>query len=162
MAVEDIIKSQFKINHIRATTQRIKIAKVLYKKILTLKDLHSRLSDEGYPNLATVYNNIEYLLERDVIQKIVLKGERYYAFDPDRTSHDDIPSVFLTCSQDTIVEVTDQDVIDYISHTPLFEKMDIRKLTVIVDVGCSHEHDRDCTKHHHCYLMDFKHRLSNT
>ena len=67
MELFEPIFNELRSQGLRITPQRREILDILRGRHLTFKDIRLELKKRGYTNLATVYNNIDFLLNHDLI-----------------------------------------------------------------------------------------------
>lgn len=62
----------------RLTNFRLEIFDILKHKNLTFQQIREQLYNNGYKNLSSAYNNIEFLSEKKYLLKNIFENEVYY------------------------------------------------------------------------------------
>lgn len=62
----------------RLTNFRLEIFDILKHKNLTFQQIREKLYNNGYKNLSSAYNNIEFLSEKKYLLKNIYENEVYY------------------------------------------------------------------------------------
>ena len=146
--------------NIRITKQRRAIIDVLEGKHLTIQDIYNDLRKNGYNNLGTVYNNIDFLLEHKIVTQIFINGKKHYDLTIDESSHSADSHIHVTCKvNNNIIEINDSDLFDQIKGNPIFKDFSVNKLQLVVEGQCSHYEKETCKKDGACFIKRLNNRV---
>jgi Fur family ferric uptake transcriptional regulator/Fur family peroxide stress response transcriptional regulator len=119
--------------NIRITKQRRDIIDVLENNHLTISEIHIQLSKKGRINLATIYNNIDFLLAEKLIHQLLINDKKYYSFALDEKDSIVESNIHITVeNDDRIFDVSDVKIIDYLKNHPAFKNYIIKSLQIVV------------------------------
>lgn len=130
---------------LRVTEPRKNIVNVLQGRHLTFQEIREELSKKGHVNLASLYNNIDFLLREEAIVEIHIGNKVYYDLAIEESSHDAKSYIHTKCTNsDAIVEITDSTVIDLLRTHPRFKGFEIEKININIVGRCVHEDSQVC------------------
>lgn len=138
--------------NIRLTKQRKAIVDVLNGKHLTLNEIHQELSKMGFKNLGTVYNNIDFLIDHNIITQVFINGRKHYDLTTEE-SHDANNHIHMSCRiNNKIVEINDEDLFDMIRNHEIFKDFNIEKLQIVVEGSCPSYDPIRCKVNSACHI----------
>ena len=148
---------------LRITKQRKEIISILEGQHLTFQDIKHKLIMRGFKNLATLYNNIDFLLENKIIIELHINGARYFDLSIDKLSHDANSHIHIMCRRsDLIVEINDDAILNMIKTHPRFADFDADKVQVVINGKCAHEDKEVCdSKESLCFLRKMEKSKKN-
>ena len=148
--------------NLRITKARKAIIDVLEGNHLTLQEIYQLLSQKGYHNLSTVYNNIDFLLEHKIIAQIFINGSKHYDLTIEEYSHSADSHIHVSClASDSIIEINEEKFLNELKDHPVFKGFDISKLQLVVEGACKHYDSDLCKNKHSCYLHNIKDNLGS-
>jgi len=139
---------------LRVTKQRKEIIDILEGRHLTFQEIKAELIKRGFKNLATLYNNIDFLLEHKLIIELHINGVRYFDLSIDELSHDANSHIHIMCRRsELIVEINDETILDIIKKHPRFSDFEADKVQLVINGKCKHENKDICdSKESLCFL----------
>ncbi len=148
---------------LRITKQRKEIVNILEGRHLTFQEIKLELQKREFKNLATLYNNIDFLLEHNLIIELHINGVRYFDLSIDELSHDANSHVHVMCKRsDLIVEINDESVLELIRNHPTFREFDADKVQLVINGKCKNEDKDTCdSKETLCFLRKLKEAKKN-
>ncbi len=147
------IFAELRKNNIRITKQRRAIIDVLEGKHLTIQEIYNDLRKNGYHNLGTVYNNIDFLLEHKIVTQIFINGKKHFDLTIDDQSHNADSHIHVTCRvNNNIIEINDPKIFDMIRANEIFKDFNISKLQLVVEGTCVHYEKETCKKDGACFI----------
>lgn len=139
------IFNELRSQGMRITPQRREILNILQGRHLTFKDVRGELKRRGYTNLATVYNNIDFLLLHELIIELHIEGKRYFDLAIEEYSHDANSHIHTLCQRsNTIVEINDSSIFEMIQAHPQFKEFDIEKIQIVINGHCHNQEEQSC------------------
>lgn len=148
------IYEELRSKGLRVTKQRKEIINILEGRHLTFQEIKAELQKRGFQNLATLYNNIDFLLEHNLIIELHINGVRYFDLSIDELSHDANSHVHVMCKRsDLIVEVNDETIMELIKSHPTFKEFEADKVQLVINGKCRNENKETCdSKETLCFL----------
>ncbi len=140
MVYIDTIFDMMKENGIRITNARKHFIEILYENHFTFDDLYTRLCAAGQTNLATLYNNIDFLLNHKVIGMTNVDGVTYYEIILGSEFHNSDSHIHFQCDKTHhIHEFNSKKFLDYLLKYPDFKTLTIDNFTLGITGSCSGE-----------------------
>ncbi len=129
---------QLRKQNIRITKPRREIIDILEDKHLTIPEVYEQMKLKGFANLATVYNNIDFLLENKLIHQLLINDQKFYSFHIDENIDILESHIHLTCKDSNqIIELYDYRIIEYLKSHPIFKEFSIESLEIVVKGKCN-------------------------
>lgn len=145
MSKYDWFYNRLREKGLRVTEPRKNIVNILQGRHLTFQEIREELERKGHVNLASLYNNIDFLLREEAIVEVHINGKVYYDLAIEEMSHDASSYIHTSCdNSNTIIEVMDQSVIDVIKAHPRFKSFEIEKININIVGKCRHEDHSVC------------------
>lgn len=123
-------------NNKRFTKARRALLEVLKNRHLTFKEIYDELSKKGYSNISTLYNNLQFFIDNNLIIEINLDGTRYYDLGLDNPYHQHDSHLHMVVKEDdsnqTIKEVDYPEIYDAIKSHPVFRHYNIEYIRILV------------------------------
>jgi Fur family ferric uptake transcriptional regulator/Fur family peroxide stress response transcriptional regulator len=121
----------------RLTKARKTLLNVLRNRHLTFKELQAELAKEGYYNVSTLYNNLEFFLQNKMIIELNIDGVKYYDLGTDNPYHRADSHLHLVIrnnetNEQTIHEVDYPEIYEYIKSHPVFKNYDIESIRILI------------------------------
>lgn len=121
----------------RFTRARKALLEVLKDRHLTFKEIHDELSKKGFKNISTLYNNLQFFLDNNLIIEINLDGVKYYDLGIDNPYHQHDSHLHMVIKDDddynpTIKEIDYPEIYEAIKSHPVFRHYDIEYIRILV------------------------------
>lgn len=121
----------------RLTKARKALLNVLRDRHLTFKELQMELAKEGYYNVSTLYNNLEFFLQNKMIIELNVDGIKYYDLGNDNPYHRADSHLHLVIknketNEQSIHEVDYPEIYDFIKSHPVFKNYEIESIRILV------------------------------
>jgi Fur family ferric uptake transcriptional regulator/Fur family peroxide stress response transcriptional regulator len=120
----------------RFTKARRALLEVLKNRHLTFKEIYEELSKKGYTNISTLYNNLQFFIDNNLIIEINLDGTKYYDLGLDNPYHQHDSHLHMVVKEDdsnqTIKEVDYPEIYDAIKSHPVFKHYNIEYIRILV------------------------------
>jgi Fe2+ or Zn2+ uptake regulation protein len=150
---KELLFADLRKQGIRITKQRRAIIDTLEGKHLTINEIYDDLRLKGYHNLGTVYNNIDFLLEHEIVTTIFINGKKHFDLTLSKDKHDAKSHIHVTCqTSGKITEINDQSIFEYIKSHRLFKYFNIEKIQLVIDGHCAFQDAESCRKEGGCFL----------
>ncbi|NLB84706.1 MAG: hypothetical protein GX794_01115 [Acholeplasmataceae bacterium] len=126
--------NQLRAEGSRLTKGRIKLIEILGEEHLTFNQLYERLSAAGFTNVASLYNNLDFFMDHNVIVELYIEGVRYYDLTLDNPMHDAGSHLHIHCEgSNEIIEINNQKIYDTVLK--LINRDDLEYQYVKITVG---------------------------
>lgn len=79
--IQALFESLDSTKNYRLTRVRTGIIQALEGKKLTFDEIYTAISEKGFINLASLYNNIHFFVTQKIVNKIHADNEEYYALN---------------------------------------------------------------------------------
>ncbi|MDY0278083.1 MAG: transcriptional repressor [Acholeplasma sp.] len=117
----------------RLTNNRVAMIEILENQHLTFKEIQKELSKRGYTNVASIYNNLEFLVKEKIVVEIYIGGRKYYDLAMDNPGHSNESHIHISHRDtDVITEINDADIFEYISNHPKLKHLDLEYIRIII------------------------------
>lgn len=126
----------------RFTKARKALLEVLKDRHLTFKEIYDELSKKGYTNISTLYNNLQFFLDSNLIIEINLDGVKYYDLGLDNPYHQHDSHLHMVIKDKDaynpiIKEVDYPEIYEAIKSHPVFKHYDIEYIRILVSASPS-------------------------
>ena len=120
----------------RFTKARRALLEVLKDRHLTFKEIYEELSKKGYTNISTLYNNLQFFIDNNLIIEINLDGTKYYDLGLDNPYHQHDSHLHMVVKEDdsnqSIKEVDYPEIYEAIKSHPVFKHYNIEYIRILV------------------------------
>lgn len=124
--------------NLRITKQRREIINILQDRHLTVQEIYEELKKKEMVNLATVYNNINFLLEQKILTELFINGKKHYDLVLPSSTHGVDNHIHVTCeSCSKIFELDDDELIKAIKNTGSLSTFDINNVQLVLKGTCN-------------------------
>jgi Fur family transcriptional regulator, peroxide stress response regulator len=119
----------------RLTKHRIAIIEILENEHLTFKEIEQRLAKRGFKNIASIYNNLEFLVQEKIVIELYVDNKKYYDLAMDNPGHNKEDHIHIV-NRDTgkIFEINNNDIFNYISKNKSLQEYNIESIKIILSV----------------------------
>lgn len=135
MSRVDECLSRLQGTNTRITKARKAMLKALDRKHLSFKTLQKELARQGFTNVATIYNNLNFFVEQNIVVEVSIRGIKYYTLtqaSPLKFSESHIHLVNNTTNE--ISELEADDIYDFIENHPKISNYDLEYVTLTIVV----------------------------
>lgn len=117
----------------RLTSNRIAMIEILENQHLTFKEIQKELAKRGFTNVASIYNNLDFLIKEKIVVELYIGNKKYYDLAMHNPGHNEESHIHISI-KDTgeITEINDQDIFDYISNHEKLKDYDLQYIKIIV------------------------------
>lgn len=131
----------------RFTMARKALLEVLKDRHLTFKEIYDELSKKGFKNISTLYNNLQFFLDSNLVIEINLDGIKYYDLGLDNPYHQHDSHLHMVIKDEddynpTIKEVDYPEIYDAIKSHPVFKHYDIEYIRILVSATPSNKNKK--------------------
>ncbi|MDR2828599.1 MAG: transcriptional repressor [Acholeplasmatales bacterium] len=124
---------ELKSNGLRVTKARMRLIEALEEKPLSFKELCEVIFKKGSTNLASIYNNINFFVEQNVILQVEIKNEKYYELILDKPYRDSIDHIHLVDSESKLIdEIYAPEIVEFIRKYDELKDIDISNIKIII------------------------------
>lgn len=119
----------------RITKARKAMLQALDRKHLSFKTLQKELARQGFTNVATIYNNLNFFVEQKIVIEVPIRGIKYYTLtqaNPLKFSESHIHLVNNTTN--TISELEADDIYNFIENHPSVANYNLEYVTLTIVV----------------------------
>lgn len=136
MDLKDRYYQKIRSQKLRLTKSRQAMIEILEDKHLTFKEIQKALSNRGFYNVSTIYNNLEFLLENKMVVEIYIDNVKYYDLALDNPKHSaDSHIHVMNRETNEITEVSSPEIFDYIANHPAFKDLDLDYVRIIISAS---------------------------
>ena len=122
----------------RLTNNRIAMIEILENEHLTFKEIQRELNKRGFYNVASIYNNLDFLINEKIVVELYVGNKKYYDLALENPGHNDESHIHIVLTDtNEIKEINDRDIFEYIDEHPSLEKYDTSYIRIIV--GAKHK-----------------------
>ncbi|MFA6801588.1 MAG: transcriptional repressor [Acholeplasmataceae bacterium] len=142
MDLKDRYYSKIRSQKLRLTKSRQAMIEILEDKHLTFKEIQKALSNRGFYNVSTIYNNLEFLMENKMVVEIYINNVKYYDLAMDNPKHSaDSHIHILNRETNEITEILSPDIFDYITKHVAFKDLDLDYIRIIISASKKKKQD---------------------
>src|SRR5690606_32860120 len=120
----------------RLTSARKALLEVLRNQHLTFKELQRELAKKGFNNVSTLYNNLDFFLENNMIVEFNIDGVKYYDLGIDNPLHEENSHLHLATKDDygkvTISEIDFPEIYEMIKGHPVLKNYDLEYVRILI------------------------------
>ena len=121
----------------RFTKARRALLEVLKDRHLTFKEIYDELVKKGFKNMSTLYNNLEFFLNNNLIIEINLDGIKYYDLGLDNPFHDHDSHIHMVVKDPedenpVIREIDYPEIYEAIKSHPVFKHYNVEYIRILV------------------------------
>jgi len=120
----------------RLTKYRIAIIEVLENKHLTFKELQDDLKKKGFNNLASLYNNLDFLISLKIVVELYINNTKYYDLSIENPGHSNESNIHIILNDSgKIFEINDEDIFDYIRKHSKLKNLNLDHIRIIISAS---------------------------
>ncbi len=121
---------------LRLTKSRQAMIEILENKHLTFKEIQKALSNRGFYNVSTIYNNLEFLMENKMVVEIYIDNVKYYDLAMDNPKHSADSHIHIMNKEtNEITEISSPEIFEYITNHDAFKDLDLDYIRIIVSAS---------------------------
>ncbi len=161
MKVDTILK-KLKNQNFRLTKARIDLIQLLADKPMNIHMLEQSMKSFGHPNIQTVYNNINFLLEQNIIFVMLENQDKIYHLvdlDDEATTN-----INMKChANQELFHISNKKTIETIRKTLGLGRFQINHLDITIQGQCKAIDEDHCELQDTCILKEIAQRhISNS
>lgn len=117
----------------RLTNNRIAMIEILENQHLTFKEIQVEMKKKGYHNVATLYNNLEFLVKEKIIAELHIANKIYYDLAMDNPGHSNESHIHISIKDtDEIEEINEVDIFEFINNHPNLSHLKIDSIKIVI------------------------------
>lgn len=117
----------------RLTNNRKVMIQILENQHLTFKEIQKELKKHGYHNVASVYNNLDFLIKENIIVELYIGNKKYYDLAIDNPGHSNESHIHISIKNtNEIFEINDGDIFDYITNHKALSNLDVANIKIVI------------------------------
>lgn len=120
-------------NGFRLTKNRIAIIEILEDGKLTFKELQDKLAARNLKNVASIYNNLDFLLSENIIIELRLGNKTYYDLAHYNKNNETHHLYIFNKDKNETKEIVNKELIDLIKNHKAFSKYKIQNIKLIIE-----------------------------
>ena len=117
----------------RLTENRKAMIDILENQHLTFKEIEKELNDRGFYNVASIYNNLDFLIQEKIVVELFINNKKYYDLAMDNPGHSNESHIHISL-KDTgeITEIVAPDIFEYIANHEELKHLDLEYVRIII------------------------------
>lgn len=117
----------------RLTENRVAMIDILENQHLTFKEIQAELQKRGFYNVASIYNNLDFLVKEKIVIELFVNNEKYYDLAMDNPGHSRDSHIHIGL-QDTgeISEIVAPEIFDYIKEHEKLKHLNINNIRIMI------------------------------
>lgn len=117
----------------RLTKNRKIMIEILENRHLTFKEIQKELNARGLFNVASIYNNLDFLVSEGIVAEIPVGNKKYYDLALDNPGHIKDSHIHIVLKDtNKITEINDFDIFDYIHKHPSLNDYDVSSIKIVI------------------------------
>lgn len=133
MDLKETYYSQIRKSGHRLTDNRKAMIEILENQHLTFKEIQAELQKRGFYNVASIYNNLEFLVANKIVIEIFVNNEKYYDMAMDNPGHSRDSHIHIGLKNTgEITEVVAPDIFEYISNHKELKHLSLDSIRIII------------------------------
>lgn len=118
----------------RLTNNRIAMIEILENEHLTFKQIQHEMKKYGFNNVASIYNNLEFLVNNKIIAELHIANKIYYDLAIENPGHSKESHIHINIqNEEKITEINDRDIFDYIIKHPKLGHLSIDDIKIVIN-----------------------------
>ncbi|HKL94948.1 MAG TPA: transcriptional repressor [Haploplasma sp.] len=118
----------------RLTDNRIAMIEILENNHFTFKQIQVEMKKKGFNNVATIYNNLEFLVREKIIAELHIANTIYYDLAMDNPGHSNDSHIHINViDKEEITEINDIDIFEYITCHEKLKHLNIDSIQIVID-----------------------------
>lgn len=133
MDLKEIYYEQIRAGGYRLTDNRKAVIDILENQHLTFKQIEQELNKRGFYNVASIYNNLDFLVKQKIVIELFINNKKYYDLAMDNPGHSNDSHIHIGL-EDTgeITEIVSPDIFDYITNHKDLQHLDVESIRIII------------------------------
>lgn len=117
----------------RLTKNRMVMIEILENHHLTFKEIERELNKRGLFNVASIYNNLDFLVSAGIVAEIPVGNKKYYDLALDNPGHIKDGHIHIVLKDTNVItEINDLDIFEYISKHPALSDYDVSSIKIVI------------------------------
>jgi len=145
------ITQKLKTQKHRMTKARMDFIMLLEKKPMDIHELEDIMRDKGHPNVQTIYNNISFLENENLLFTTLKGNKKIYHLVND--SHESSARIHIKCyANKEVFNLVQKKVIQNIRQALGLQSFTVDHMDITIQGECFHQHDNLCQEQDTCML----------
>ncbi|MFU8793091.1 MAG: Fur family transcriptional regulator [Acholeplasmataceae bacterium] len=133
MSLRERYYQQIRNENLRLTKSRKAMIEILENQHLTFKEIQKALARRGFYNVSTIYNNLEFFIEKKIVVEIYINETKYYDLAMGNPMHSADSHIHMMIKDtNEITEVNHQEIFEFISNHKAFKDYDLEYIRIII------------------------------
>lgn len=117
----------------RLTENRVAMIDILENQHLTFKEIQAELQKRGFYNVASIYNNLDFLVKEKIVIELFVNNEKYYDLAMDNPGHSRDSHIHIGLKDSgEISEIVAPDIFDYIKNHQELKQLNINSIRIMI------------------------------
>lgn len=133
MDLKETYYHQIRKNGHRLTANRKAMIEILENQHLMFKEIEHELNLRGFYNVASIYNNLEFLVKEKIVIELFINNKKYYDLAMDNPGHSNDSHIHIGL-KDTgeITEIVTPDIFEYIANHKDLQHLNLENIRIII------------------------------
>lgn len=117
----------------RLTNNRIAMIEILENEHLTFKEIQKEMKKKGFVNVASIYNNLDFLVKEKIIVELHIANKVYYDLAMGNPGHSNESHIHINIKdKEQISEIKGQEIFEYINNHENLSHIDIDSIKIVI------------------------------
>lgn len=133
MSLKERYYQQIRNENLRLTKSRKAMLEILENQHLTFKEIQKALAKRGFYNVSTIYNNLEFFIDKKIVVELYINDQKYYDLAMGNPMHSADSHIHMMLKDtNEITEVNQPEIFEYISNHPAFKDLDLEYIRITI------------------------------
>jgi Fur family transcriptional regulator, peroxide stress response regulator len=133
MSLKERYYQQIRNENLRLTKSRKAMLEILENQHLTFKEIQKALAKRGFYNVSTIYNNLEFFIEKKIVVELYINEQKYYDLSMGNPMHSADSHIHMMIKDtNEITEVNEPEIFDFIAHHDAFKDLDLEYIRITI------------------------------
>ena len=133
MSLKERYFQQIRNENLRLTKSRKAMIEILENQHLTFKEIQKALARRGFYNVSTIYNNLEFFIEKKIVVELYINETKYYDLAMGNPMHSADSHIHMMLKDtNEITEVNEPDIFSFIANHQAFKHLDLEYIRITI------------------------------
>jgi Fur family transcriptional regulator, peroxide stress response regulator len=133
MSLKERYYQQIRNENLRLTKSRKAMLEILENQHLTFKEIQKALAKRGFYNVSTIYNNLEFFVEKKIVVELYINDQKYYDLAMGNPMHSADSHIHMMIKDtNEITEINQSEIFEYITNHPAFKDLDLEYIRITI------------------------------
>ncbi len=133
MTLRERYYQQIRNDNLRLTKSRKAMIEILENQHLTFKEIQKALARRGFYNVSTIYNNLEFFIEKKIVVELYINENKYYDLALGNPMHSADSHIHMMLKDtNEITEVNHPEIFEFISKHEAFKDLDLEYIRITI------------------------------